>query len=341
MNDCAKPGSPSTFQVTNFQGHGIVSLPSRPILEDPLGKRAWACQEWLLAGRVLHCGGEELFWECRSTICCECESLSLHNRPSLRQKLDRLRAANGVLVRSDLTDLWSRVVGTFARGDLTVHTDRLPALSGVASLFNTLEARHSLLGEYTAGLWSATLPLSLLWRAISSTYRPPSYVAPSWSWASVSGGVDYSTNENGHLEPSCTVDGIHCDLASEDPYGQVLYGYIQLSSQVFETSVRRCQEDYWRAGSWEKGLWMATASLKSSVLCHPDHTPRDEEHEQSSTIPVVFLIVGRYPHLQDFACLILRRCPKKDDNNSYERFGATTLSTRHVTKTERRTLTII
>jgi hypothetical protein len=78
-------------------------------------------------------------------------------------------------------------------------------------------------------MWSGMLPLSLLWYATFSTYRlesyaaqPESYVAPSWSWASVSGGIDHDIfRTDQHLESLLTIDSIQCVLASEDPCGKI------------------------------------------------------------------------------------------------------------------------
>jgi hypothetical protein len=42
----------------------------------PLLTRAWAFQERLFPSRTLHFHAEELIWECKSAVQCECEELN-------------------------------------------------------------------------------------------------------------------------------------------------------------------------------------------------------------------------------------------------------------------------
>ena len=46
---------------------------------------------------------------------------------------------------------------------------------------------------YVAGLWKETLPQGLCWTVQGTNLAQPQqkYVAPSWSWASVDGAVEY------------------------------------------------------------------------------------------------------------------------------------------------------
>ena len=47
----------------------------------PLMNRGWAYQERLLSRRILHFTQDELVWECRSSVTCECGGLSQHSSP--------------------------------------------------------------------------------------------------------------------------------------------------------------------------------------------------------------------------------------------------------------------
>ena len=88
-----------------------------------------------------------------------------------------------------LSTAWSRLVGAYTLAKLTIKTDKLVAISGLARKADELHAQVG--GKYLAGLWEAALPIELLWRVIDpasgSPTRPDSFTAPSWSWASVSG----------------------------------------------------------------------------------------------------------------------------------------------------------
>ncbi|KAL8734097.1 MAG: hypothetical protein Q9181_003317 [Wetmoreana brouardii] len=80
---------------------------------------------------------------------------------------------------------WAEVVETYTERDLTVESDRLPALSGLASKFSNLWNC-----AYYAGLWEKKLIEGLCWFVYDpfTSINIESY-APSWSWASLIGSV--------------------------------------------------------------------------------------------------------------------------------------------------------
>lgn len=88
----------------------------------------------------------------------------------------------------DAAENWHRVVEQYSSLSLTNQTDRLPALSGLAIRSSPV------LGEYLAGLWKHSIISDLLWRINKLEHdivRPTEYIAPSWSWASVTGPVSF------------------------------------------------------------------------------------------------------------------------------------------------------
>ncbi|TVY88520.1 hypothetical protein LAWI1_G007433 [Lachnellula willkommii] len=88
----------------------------------------------------------------------------------------------------DAAENWHRVIEQYSSLSLTKQTDRLPALSGLAIRSSPV------LGEYLAGLWKHSLVSDLLWRINKLEHdivRPTEYIAPSWSWASVTGRVSF------------------------------------------------------------------------------------------------------------------------------------------------------
>jgi hypothetical protein len=91
---------------------------------------------------------------------------------------------------------WQQCVDEYSSRSLTIPTDKLHALAGVASVLN----HNYVLGNYLAGLWSLRLAASLDWaRPWALLSSPPVYTAPSWSWASVNGAVS-SSILGSHLE---------------------------------------------------------------------------------------------------------------------------------------------
>jgi hypothetical protein len=89
--------------------------------------------------------------------------------------------------------VWQRVVEQYAKRDLTVPSDKLPAISGIAS-----ELRKATHSNYLAGLWRDNLASDLLWSAsppVSGStgyYALETWRAPSFSWASLDIAVTYT-----------------------------------------------------------------------------------------------------------------------------------------------------
>lgn len=84
---------------------------------------------------------------------------------------------------------WSRMITQYITRKITKDNDCLPALSGIAKVFQSRG-----LGSYVAGHWAKSLSLCLP-RSINGQLREEQsglFVAPSWSWASILGGVAVS-----------------------------------------------------------------------------------------------------------------------------------------------------
>ncbi|KUJ15060.1 HET-domain-containing protein [Mollisia scopiformis] len=149
----------------------------------PLLTRAWVFQERYLAPRTLHFHPSEMVMECKSGLFCECGGLDNIPR-GLSDGLTHLEDMD----HDEILNHWFEAVETFTKLRLTYQSDRLPALMGIATLF-----QQYLKCRYLAGLWSTDLARGLLWdltryRRTDShrNYRrnkPP--LAPTWSWASM------------------------------------------------------------------------------------------------------------------------------------------------------------
>jgi hypothetical protein len=99
------------------------------------------------------------------------------------------KVVGNVLMR-DAAENWHRVIEQYSALNLTIQTDRLPALSGLA-------VRSSpILGGYLSGLWTENIVSDLMWRVNLlevGTGRGDEYISPTWSWASITGPVTYWT----------------------------------------------------------------------------------------------------------------------------------------------------
>lgn len=179
---------------------------------EPLVQRSWVVQERLLAPRTLHFGSKQVFWECREASYCEMHPHGVYNfkhddddegggtqeadrnpkHPFLwKQLLDapnRMRASDPY---ERLFADWNMLIDYYVSRELTVPSDKLVALSGLA---NNMKAELQQLRpgphRYVAGLWEETLMETLMWNVVSPARRALQYRAPSWSWACLDGHLN-------------------------------------------------------------------------------------------------------------------------------------------------------
>ncbi|KAI1374788.1 HET-domain-containing protein [Hypoxylon crocopeplum] len=216
-------------------------IPSISALEDfgetiplfPLLTRGWVFQERLLSPRFLHFGRDELLWDCRETMLCEC-----------RQRPPDLPYNQVGMAKGDdlLTHKWRKFIEFYCSLSLTYQTDKLPALSGLARQMG----EHRPGTSYLAGLWSDSLDLDLLWMPYGSEHaQEREYLSPSWSWACSSRRIIYPGKWRpeekrpsvkvietyfGLIEASCTARTV-------DPNGQVIDGHLKLAVPLFPLTV--------------------------------------------------------------------------------------------------------
>jgi hypothetical protein len=143
----------------------------------PLLSRAWVFQERHLAPRTLHFHPSEMVMECKSSLCCECSGLD-KVVPRTRRRSLHLESSD----RSDIFNSWLDVVEEYSKLRLTRKSDRLPALTGVATVF-----QKKLGCGYLAGIWEDDIARGILWdESIRSERRTRRHgSAPTWSWASL------------------------------------------------------------------------------------------------------------------------------------------------------------
>ncbi|KAF2655773.1 HET-domain-containing protein [Lophiostoma macrostomum CBS 122681] len=199
--------------------HITMDTLSRSITDGPLASRGWVLQEWLLAPRVLHFG-KQLFWECPEMLACETYPQGSPDRSLIPEPyLFALKNSVSSVISTPDSQLtspqekagvyqaWRDICGEYSRRDLSVGSDKIVALSGVANLFQSI-----LKDTYMTGSWKSTFISDMCWVVASQrrawhslnvgrqTYsmkpaRPPEYGAPSWSWMSVSDQIFWSKRD--------------------------------------------------------------------------------------------------------------------------------------------------
>jgi hypothetical protein len=157
--------------------------------ELPLFARTWAYQERLVTPRVIYFTDCELLWGCFECTGCEC----LGDAPKGERDQYNPKIIHGCRLESgEVEERWLEIVEEFSTMELTNSQDKLPALSAIAKQIQQFRPND----KYLAGLWYDTMLGDLFWRrnhwVTPLAPRPREYIAPTWSWASIADGVNYS-----------------------------------------------------------------------------------------------------------------------------------------------------
>ena len=199
---------------------------------------------------------------------------------------------------------YEQIVQLYTDRHLTKESDRLPAISALASTM-----QNAVLDDYLAGLWRHDLVRGLLWTtrrsptsipSQSSARRTREYRAPSWSWVSVQGAVDYS-----HLtvEPDCiTILDVRCDLKSANSTGEVCAGWLQVVGPItcaslivdYEASTQKATFALFQEGfddiPIQSNIWLDTPIQEVEVLdssgemCCTAHRAMPESNAQEQPV---------------------------------------------------------
>lgn len=287
-----------------FYGDRVHSIGD--MKNEPLQQRGWVLQEWLLSNRIVHFTTCEVLWECKAFQFCQCQTIS---QPSHVSKVPSKRCyynergtdGNGHL-------RWRKVVENFTERQLTKKTDRLPALSGLAA-FNKPNAAE----DYVAGLWKSDLPGALLWEVRhEKSERFIDYYAPSWSWASIHGRVDFTRLDwEDKLPIKCQVLEIVTVPATDNPFGPLKSGFIKIQGLVgiLPRNMEQGSREFWIRGTREEPHYRCLVCLDSKELLF----------EVTSADEVFVLLVQRETVNGDMTHSIVLK--KKKDECKFMRVG--------------------
>ncbi|KAI1827684.1 heterokaryon incompatibility protein-domain-containing protein [Xylaria intraflava] len=144
--------------------------------------RAWTMQERSLSTRMIHFCRNKIFFECRASLQSE------ENEPE--QESDAISSTlwpRNLSTYEELLQHWQLFVVEYTSRNLTVSTDKLPAIQSIAE-----EMAETTGQKYIrfSGMWESNLRHELLWSVMMDrAKRPDTWRAPSWSWAAVEGQI--------------------------------------------------------------------------------------------------------------------------------------------------------
>ncbi|KAH8197000.1 hypothetical protein TruAng_008820 [Truncatella angustata] len=210
---CARVTTSEFCRVQNFHCQAVYEESS---MDTHLAHRAWAFQEKLLPARTIRFGTNGLFWECRTMIRSEFQPDGFPGK-----------LGSHMVCPEDKAWYWPDVIRYYSAARLTWDSDRLPALSGIASRQYEVTS-----DDYLAGLWRKQLIMQLCWEIWlpEDRYDRPDLGIPTWSWASVKGQTWYWTWDDSPktVQQHAFVVDAQITLATPDPFGAVTGGEVSI-----------------------------------------------------------------------------------------------------------------
>lgn len=229
----------------------------------PLLNRAWVFQELYLSPRVVHFATNEMLWECKSTVTCECKKPP-HQHHKTNNPFSDFSVLR-ILHRSwhncpqdpdfKTIDNWHNIVREYTRNELTSQLDIFPALQGIATIIKGKRQTR-----YFAGLWEDSLIRDLLWQYVDDWVpkhpgtaqlrnKAVAYRAPSWSWAARLGAIEWlPVDPDG--QPRALVRHISVSPVGDDILGAVSMGVLCLEGKCvtfesYERMLNECDSLQW------------------------------------------------------------------------------------------------
>ncbi|KAH7305549.1 heterokaryon incompatibility protein-domain-containing protein, partial [Stachybotrys elegans] len=146
--------------------------------------RGWVLQESALSPRTLYFGSDMLYYSCTSTHISEAERTqsSSSYRPNIKQRfydlLDKVEKGEDYY---SWAPFWWNIIRDYTACDLTVLSDKWPAISGLAAVVQSKSDTR-----LVHGLWEKHLVSEIMWRASAPrNNRRINEEMPSWSWIGI------------------------------------------------------------------------------------------------------------------------------------------------------------
>lgn len=228
-----------TITLTSVDDTAIV-YPFEKHKQQPIHTRAWTFQENFMSRRMLIYSKYRIFWACSNFRGCDGGNQAYDSYSIINSAVLSYRDASSLL-----TPDWTQVAEEYCRRELTEPTDKLPALSSVASYFSEKTS-----DDYHAGLWRSDLIRQLYWICDAPPWnngslfrRPKQWRAPSWSFMSVDGPIVFGTNKYPDMQQEKETQEMRyfrdiedietTPLSPEAPFGQITQSALKIDCPLF------------------------------------------------------------------------------------------------------------
>ena len=297
---------------------GWVNYRYREAQAWPLLNRGWAYQEIRLSRRILHFCNQEVIWECRESRKSEsgCSDKDIGTDDPQFKSKNYFDVPYWILER-DPQKLWYRTVEEYSAMQLTFEKDKMPALAALTQKMETLRVND----RFLAGLWEKTLLFDLLWMVFPSpkTGRSATWLAPTWSWASVQSRVVWESE----VESIRTLDSVRVITIRYSTKGPSHLAEIEEAAITLRAPLLR--------GTVEENKLLLPPTMPFVDNINSIHYLHDlfhsttEEHHNHSGIEVSVLIIGMRDSAFDrgYEGIVLL---SKGNTTLYERIGHVHLS---------------
>lgn len=224
---------------------------------EAIARRAWTMQEQALAPRTVTFASHTMIWSCKASARAYGDALHFpHNldagyndndeKYSLNLRSLLLTREEAQINKDKALACWLRLITAYSLRRASLERDKLNAVAGIASH----DSFSSALGVYYAGMWEYDLARQLTWRTGQSHRtlgpdeefvfrRPSEWRAPSWSWASLDGGivhfeVSYDDDDEPKMDVLCDI--IECETTPKypdrNPFGEVTAAHLVLRAAM-------------------------------------------------------------------------------------------------------------
>ena len=213
-----------------------IACNNDPLVDEPLSRRAWALQERILAPRTVYFTAQRIQFVCHEKRLSDVDPCGFYEVSRLNHDVVNTWAVNSPALATSASQLsvcsknWQRVVQQYTHGQLSYESDKLVAIAGLAA-----HMQGTWLGPtitYLAGLWSFDLIKGLTWRRstrLTSLARPKAYRAPSWSWASVEGEIEWWPDLESWLIVAYCASIVEARTSpTGNPFGSVQGGHVHI-----------------------------------------------------------------------------------------------------------------
>ncbi|KAL8835097.1 MAG: hypothetical protein Q9170_003453 [Blastenia crenularia] len=211
-----------------------------PDFQEPLHRRSWPFQEYLLSPRVLFYGSEQLLWVCHEDAPTSIGATYKIGGPAhdasemglkyMRMFLHRPKTISPGFARRNL---WIDLVIEYSSRQHTIPNDKIHALRAIATRYQRYMG-----DEYIAGLWKSWLIPGLLWKSLEPDRPRRERQYPSWSWLSAEGSVKMEKADDPLYRAEHVIDLRFVEYSlnalgdTTDPFGLLPHATLHLRARL-------------------------------------------------------------------------------------------------------------